>query len=368
MGVLKWSKTDLEELDRIIRVQMTRYRSRHPKSAVERVYIPRKKGGLGLINLYDMSIRQIKSCARTSEKKTHESCLHEAICATDENLTPLNLKNEVELIEVTVMDRKEAWKRKTLHGRYPATLEANTIDKKWSHNYLRTGLLFPETEGFIVAIQDQVVPTKNYLKYVVKDPGVQDDACRVCKKDRETIQHITGGCSALAATEYKQRHDAVGKIVHHAIASKHHLLPENAQPGHKYTPACILQNETCKMYWDRSLLTDRTTTANRPDLVFWDTRERKVVIVDFAVVNENNIESTENTKRQKYRDLAQHIKEQWQLQEVIILPMVLSTTGIVPCQLKEALRKLKINENVIGRMQKTVILNTCTIVRKVLGM
>lgn len=368
MGVVKWSDTDLEELDRIVRVQMTKYRSRHPKSAVERVYIPRKEGGLGIINLHSMKNRQVKTMRTYFQRKSESSALHKAICHTDDRLTPLNLKNRIELNEITLNDRREAWKKKALHGRYPAILDAQEVDSTWSNHYLKKGQLFPETEGFIIAIQDQVLPTRNYLKHVVKDPNVQDDTCRVCRADRETIQHITAGCSAFASSDYKNRHDAVGKVVHHALATKHNLLPDNTPLTHKYSPKSVLQSSTHKLYWDRSILTDRTNPANRPDMVLWNMREKKAWIVDFAVVNDNNMKVTDKTKRQKYRDLAQHIKEQWGLELVTILPMIVSTTGVVPCLLKNSIRELQLHERIIGRMQKTAILNTCTTVRKFFGM
>lgn len=72
---------------------------------------------------------------------------------------------------------------------------------------------------------------------------------------------------SLSASEYKKRHDEVGKIIHYALAAKHHLIPETEKLTYKYTPASILENANYKLYWDRSLLTDRTTAANRPDVV-----------------------------------------------------------------------------------------------------
>ncbi|CAH1982148.1 unnamed protein product [Acanthoscelides obtectus] len=41
--------------------------------------------------------------------------------------------------------------------------------------------------------------------------------------------------------------------------------------------------------------------------------KKKVWIVDFAVTNDNNIESTSRNKVEKYRELAQNLKEQWGL-------------------------------------------------------
>ena len=53
-GVLKYSDTDLHALDRLTRTLLTKFRMHHPKSAVERTYLPRKEGGRGLINIFSL--------------------------------------------------------------------------------------------------------------------------------------------------------------------------------------------------------------------------------------------------------------------------------------------------------------------------
>jgi hypothetical protein len=64
-----------------------------------------------------------------------------------------------------------------------------------------------------MAIQDQVVHTRNYQKYVTKDPGVRDDRCRKCREKPETIQHITAACSMLSQNDFLYRHNQVAAIV-----------------------------------------------------------------------------------------------------------------------------------------------------------
>lgn len=46
------------------------------------------------------------------------------------------------------------------------------------------GEVFLDTEGFILAIQDQVVNTSHYLKTILKDPKMRDDKCRKCKESQ----------------------------------------------------------------------------------------------------------------------------------------------------------------------------------------
>jgi hypothetical protein len=48
-----------------------------------------------------------------------------------------------------------------LHGRHPYDLSQQYVDIEESNKWLTNADLFAETEGFLIAIQDQVIPTRN---------------------------------------------------------------------------------------------------------------------------------------------------------------------------------------------------------------
>ena len=50
---VSWRKSELQAIDRKTRKLFTIYGALHPKSDVDRLYIPRKKGGRGLISIED---------------------------------------------------------------------------------------------------------------------------------------------------------------------------------------------------------------------------------------------------------------------------------------------------------------------------
>ena len=112
--------------------------------------------------------------------------------------------------------------------------------------------LFAETEDSLTAIQDQVIPTRNYKKYIFKQPYI-DEMCRRCWKESETIQHITAACEQLAPTDYVKRHDGLAKVIHQKLAESTELI-EDKSPYYKYTPASVLENDNFKLYWNRSIL------------------------------------------------------------------------------------------------------------------
>ena len=44
-GLINWNKEEVQKLDRKTRKMMTMYGALHPKSDVDRIYLPKEKGG-----------------------------------------------------------------------------------------------------------------------------------------------------------------------------------------------------------------------------------------------------------------------------------------------------------------------------------
>jgi len=61
----------------------------------------------------------------------------------------------------------------------------------------------------------------------LKHPGT-DDLCRRCGKESETIQHITGACEQLAATDYVKRRDGLAKIIHQKLTEAAELIEDKS--------------------------------------------------------------------------------------------------------------------------------------------
>jgi hypothetical protein len=109
--------------------------------------------------------------------------------------------------------------------------------------------------GFLTAIQDQVTLRRKYKKHILKQPNT-DELCGKCGKESETFQHITAACEQLTLTEYVKRHDGVAKVIHQKLTEAAELI-EDKSPYYKYTPANVLENDNFKLYWNRSIITDK---------------------------------------------------------------------------------------------------------------
>lgn len=364
-GIINWTSTDIQDIKRKTNKILTNYRYHHIHSATERLPLPRAHGGRGLIDIANLLNRQKNSLKQYFKQKARTSHLHQAVVAADTGYSSLNLSADTQFTTISNEEKHQTWLQKALHGRHAHILNGSHVDKNASNVWLTCGKLFPETEGFMCAIQDQVICTKNYKKYIIKD-GTVNDKCRRCNTETENIQYIVTGCQTIANTEYKSRHDDVAKILHEILAFNYQLLTERT-PYYKYSTQKVLENEKAKIYWDRTLITDITISHNRPDITVIDRGQKKVFLIDVAVPDSNNLQAAQNEKIRKYSELVLEIKQQWHFDTVIVVPVVLSATGVIPHTLQESLTILNIPSSIYISLQKAVILSTCRIVRKFLG-
>lgn len=364
-GILKYSDTDLRNLDILTRTTFTKFRIHHPKSATQRLYLPRKEGGRGLTNITELCRSQEKKMREYFHCSNHP--LLRKIAKCDTNFTPLNLHCPEDIIDDH--RRKEEmhleWQNKVLHGKYPTALNDPTVDKASSLLWLTKGNLHAETEGFIISVQDGVIRTRNYERYILKNTEIVD-VCRVCHSFGETIEHVIGGCSGLSNSAYLGRHNQIAKIIHRQLAIQYRLI-DNPPPYYKYLPAAVLESDNTVLYWDRPIITDRTVDYNRPDIVIIDKANKNAILVDIACPLSANLQKTEREKIAKYQNLSVEIKHAWKLKEVRIIPIVISSTGIVSRCFTGNLERLALPNGLIVTIQSAAILQTCHIVRKFLS-
>ena len=94
------------------RKQMNIYKSPHPRSDIDRLYVPRKKGGRGLRSLEDLVLIEKTSLAEyvnNSQEPTLQKLKSEGI--VKDSISTKQKKEEIE------KDREDKWRRKTLHGK-----------------------------------------------------------------------------------------------------------------------------------------------------------------------------------------------------------------------------------------------------------
>jgi hypothetical protein len=104
-GVIKWSKTNLQNINIQTRVLFTKFCKHHPKSAVERFNLP-------------LQHNQIASLKNYFLNRARDNTFFNALVSADKGYTPLNLSDNIisDIVEPNIPDTIANIKQKSLHG------------------------------------------------------------------------------------------------------------------------------------------------------------------------------------------------------------------------------------------------------------
>ena len=362
-GIVNWPVAELRELDRKTRKLLNLHRAHHSQGDVDRLYVSRKKGGRGLMSIEEVVKREENALRTYVESSTDPGILKFRKYMFAEGV----LKGQV--IDKTLNKhqdediRHDTWKNKILHGQYIRQLNEEGLDPVSSWNWLHQQNLKKETEGLIVAAQDQALRT-NYVKKMIDKTDV-NPTCRLCYKRNETIDHIISGCEKLAQNEYKKRHDKVAAIIHWNMCRNHNF--DYNERWYEHRAEKVLENDNIKILWDFHIQTDHVIEHCRPDILILHKKDKTAIIVDIAVPGDPRVLRKERDKVEKYQDLKRELKKLWNLRTITIIPIVIGALGAVSTNIQHHLDsvgcKLKISD-----LQKAALLGTAHILRKVLDM
>ena len=190
-GIINWRIEEIKQIDRKTRKMLTMYKMHHPKADIDRLYVKRKEGGRGLMQVeaaYKAEIINIAEYLNTNYKKDQLVNIvknHENTQPAMNSVTRLAAKIMEELgplqgqREATPEDRrsmkaklaevlKKKWESKVMHGQYIRNMDRQLISEEDTFLWLSKGDLKAETESEIVAAQDQALHTKYYGKKYIE--------------------------------------------------------------------------------------------------------------------------------------------------------------------------------------------------------
>ncbi|XP_053114405.1 uncharacterized protein LOC128328439 [Hemicordylus capensis] len=239
-GITDWTQAELETLDHKTRQIMTINHALHPRSDVDRLYLPRSSGGRGMLQVHqtvEEEKRGLEEYIKDSEEDALQMVNNAKLFNTNE--TKQAYKKE------QVKNQAEKWKKKPLHGQYLHNISGKSdITKTWQ--WLKNGNLKKETEGLILAAQEQALRT-NAIRAKVKK-STTNSKCRLCKEADETVDHLISCCKKIAQTDYKQRHGKIAGMIHWNICKKYKLPVVKNWWDHKIEK--VEENEDVKILWD----------------------------------------------------------------------------------------------------------------------
>jgi hypothetical protein len=114
--------------------------------------------------------------------------------------------------------------------------------------------------------------------------------------------------------------------------------------------------------WNQGVQTDREVLANRPDIIIKNKKDKIYLLIDVAVPSDWNVIRKDSEKKLKYKNLSIEIQRMWNMK---CNPVIIGATGIVTKGLKRHLETIP-GKHPIDCLQKTAVLGTSNIIRKVL--
>jgi hypothetical protein len=165
---------EIKQIDRKTIKMLTMYKMHHLKADIDRLYVKRKDGGRGLVQVevaYKTEIINIAEYLNTKYKedqfvkivKNHESTqpnmssIVKLAAKFTEDLNQLNPKNDAQKNEIQHTKAKlgqvlkKKWKNMAMHGQYIRNIDRQLISEEDTFLWLTKGDLKAETESEIVA-------------------------------------------------------------------------------------------------------------------------------------------------------------------------------------------------------------------------
>jgi len=96
-------------------------------------------------------------------------------------------------------------------------------------------------------------------------------------------------------------------------------------------------------------------------------KTKNIFFIDIAVPDTHNFAKKITDKQNNYQELANEMCAMWKQKATQMIPIVISSTGVIPKSLSQSLTRLSLHPNTYIQLQKSVILGTCSILRNFLN-
>jgi len=85
-------------------------------------------------------------------------------------------------------------------------------------------------------------------------------------------------------------------------------------------------------------------------------KTKNTILIDIAVPNTHNVAKTIADKQNKYQELANELCAMWKKKAAQVIPIVISSTGVIPKSLSQSLTTLNLHPNTYIQLKRCVII------------
>ena len=253
MNIIKFTKTELNELDMIVKRVLREERMHGLQCSDERLYLPREIGGRGLKSFKtvyeETKVRIVCYMCKSNDAaiiNTWERELSKENYSLPKEV--INIYKEIGhelsfIFDEVIMDGlvveggyeevyqvlKRVYKKgkvgNIIENYKKKVLQSEVFSKQENECHLwLNGNLEPRKTASIIQLMEQMVETKVWK--VLRGLTIGNEKCRLCGMYRETIHHILTGCTIIAQQQYLSRDNAALSIIITESCKKKGLMSE----------------------------------------------------------------------------------------------------------------------------------------------
>ena len=102
----------------------------------------------------------------------------------------------------------------------------------------------------------------------------------------------------------------------------------NINKWYTHMPKPVYEQGDVTVLWNQAVHTDREVTANRPDIIIKNKKQKTCTLIDVAIPADRNVVQKEAEKKLKYKSLCIEIQRMWKL-KCTIITVIIGATGII---------------------------------------
>ncbi|KAG0436791.1 Retrovirus-related Pol polyprotein from type-1 retrotransposable element R2 [Dictyocoela muelleri] len=362
IGLVNFEPVYFEKFDQLIYKILLKKNIINKFSCKERLYLPRKSNGRGLISLTLLSERillklfteltvNINSLRRKFiSEYVSKNISHIANISTFLKIKYDNETNEFKKIRSVQYEYlNESIMKKVNHSKIFIN-DKNMYDSYMSSKWLSCSNISPKIENMLTTLQD-----RNTLSML------QPMKCFYCHQVNVCVDHLATCCKSLVRFKYSDRHDQMLKCLHLFLCNKYKITKLNKISLHKLEK--VVKNEMVEIRCDMQIETKNKVRYNKPDILVIDKFNKKITIVELGVTSPELIYVTESEKKRKYEDLKSDLEIMYGY-ETEIIPFVMSWDGRVSNYFKRHIAKLDLPQRIFSYIQVVCMKKTFEIVHE----
>jgi hypothetical protein len=139
---------------------------------------------------------------------------------------------------------------------------------------------------------------------------------------------------------------------------------ETIDKWYTHMPKPVYEEGDVTVLWNQAIHIEKEVTANMAGIIIKKKKEKTCTLIDVAMPADRNAVQKGVEKKLKYRSLCIEIQRMWDL-KCTIIPVITGASGRVMRSLRKHLEAIP-GKRSIDSLQKTAILGTSHIIRKVL--